>query len=190
MTWEALTALGTLLSAAVIAITVVFAARQVRITRQQLDHLRRATQLEGVMQLMSEIDNPLNRESQLFISQELDDKMKDPEFLAGVPLAGRADLTVHKELHLLRFFERLGAYVKYGLIDGDIIYDLISPRILGVWNSASGVITIHRQSVSRQMWENYEWLAGQTVRWNRDHGVPTEFTMARGRSATGEGTVP
>ena len=189
MTWEALTALGTILSAVVIAATVIFAARQVRITRQQLDHLRRATQLEGVMQLMTEIDSTVNRESQLFISQELDAKMRDSEFRAGVPLAGRADLTVHKELHLLRYFERVGAYVKYGLIDGDIIYDLISPRILGVWAAASQVVGIQRQSISAQMWENYEWLVEQTKRWNREHGVGTEFTM-KAREATGEDTVP
>lgn len=175
MTWEALTALGTLLSALVIALTVLFTARQVRVTTQQLDHLRRATQLEGVMRIVHDIDSPQNRESQFFISQELAAKMQDEEFRRGVALAGRADLTVHKEMHLMRFFETLGAYVKYGLIDGDIVYDLMLPRILGIWGAVAEVVPIQRQAISPRMWENYEWLVQQAKRWARDRGQSDEY---------------
>jgi hypothetical protein len=186
MTWEAISAFGTLLSALVIAATALFAARQVRITSLQLDHLRRSTQLEGVLKILAELDAPLNRESQLFISQELADKMRDEEFRRTVPLAGRADLTVHKEIFLMRFFETLGALVKYGLIDAEIIYDLISPRILGIWAAIPEVVAIHRRTLSPSMWENYEWLVQQARTWVRMHtsGINLEDPSTR-ESVTG-----
>jgi len=112
MTWEAITALGTLLSAVVIAVTVLFAARQLRVTSQQLEHLRRATQLEGILQIIHDLRSDLLDESQLFINSELPNRMREEEFRSGVALAGRADLTIHKEIHLLRYFETLGAPVK------------------------------------------------------------------------------
>jgi hypothetical protein len=54
--WEALTALATVFSSLVILATVVYAAMQVRVgqrqaqgTQEQLEHLRRATQLDAMM---------------------------------------------------------------------------------------------------------------------------------------------
>ena len=175
MTWEAITALATALSALVIAITVILGARQVRITGQQLEHLRQATQLEGVMKIFEEIDTPTNRASQQFIAQDLAACLRDEEFRRGVALSGRADLTVHKEMHLMRFFETVGAYVKYGLLDGEIIYDLILPRIVGAWDAVSEVVGIQRSAIAPEMWDNFEWLVQQAKRWAAKRGQTSDF---------------
>lgn len=171
MNWGAIAAAGTVLSAVVIAITVILTARQLRLMTSQLDHFRRATQLEGMMRLVHELDTPINVESQRFVSNELHGLLRDEEFRKGVALAGRADLTIHKEVHILRWFETVGAYVKYGLIDGEIVYDLILPRILGVWNATAEVREIHRAALTESMWENFELLYRAAKRWQEVHDV-------------------
>jgi hypothetical protein len=171
MNWGAIAAAGTVLSAVVIAITVILTARQLRLMTSQLDHFRRATQLEGMMRLIHELDTPINVESQRFISNDLHSLMRDEEFRKGVALAGRADLTIHKEMYILRWYETVGAYVKYRLIDGEILYDMILPRLVGVWTATAEVRAIHRAAFTPNMWENFELLYLAATRWQEAHGI-------------------
>ncbi len=171
MTWEALTAVGTMLSALVIAVTVLLTARQLRITTQQLDHLRRATQLEGAMSIFADLSSPAFSEAQRFVTTELEQLMHDADFKKGVPLAGRADLTVHKEILFMRTWERIGAYVKHGLLDGEIIYDVALPVIKAGWDRLQDVIAIHREVIGPAMWENFEFIYKQSMHFAKQHDV-------------------
>lgn len=47
MGWDAIGAIAAGVTAAIIAATVIVGIRQLRLTRDTLEHLRRATQLEG-----------------------------------------------------------------------------------------------------------------------------------------------
>src|SRR5438874_1278069 len=87
MNWEAVAALGSVLSATVIAVTVIFASRQVKVaarqaqlTNDQLNHLRRSTQLEGAMRIFDEMDKPEFREAVRFVVHDLRSQMQDPAF--------------------------------------------------------------------------------------------------------------
>src|SRR5579864_8929032 len=171
MTWEAVTAVGTLASALVIAITVMLTARQLRLTTRQLDHLRRATQLEGAMAIFRDSVSPELNASQRFIADELPARLTDPEFRSGIELVGRADLSMHKEIALMRFFEVVGAYVKHGLLDGAIIFDVMLPRITGNWEALSEIVAIQRKAITQALWENFEFLYDEGRRWAARHRV-------------------
>jgi hypothetical protein len=54
MNWESLAALGTILSAVIIAVSAAFALRQV-------NQLRRATQLDGTMRIFAQFTLPERR---------------------------------------------------------------------------------------------------------------------------------
>ena len=171
VSWEAVTAIASLLTGLVIAATVIVGIRQLRLTRDTLEHLRRATQLEGAMQIFADLNTAEFRESQFFIANQLADAFEDPAFRETVRLVGLADTHLHKELYLMRCFERIGAYVRNGLIDGTIVYDVILPMIVSSWEELSEVVEIHRQANGVGMWENFEYLYCEGKRWvNGRHG--------------------
>lgn len=169
MTWEAISAIATAFTGVVIAATVLVGIRQLRLTRDTLDHLRRATQLDGAMQIFADLNTPQFRESQHFILRELALRMDEPEFREAVAHVGMADSRVHKELHLMRTFERIGAYVRNGLIDGNIIYDVSLPVIVGSWEELAEVVEIHRKSLGDGMWENFEYLYVGGKSWKQQN---------------------
>lgn len=166
MTWEALTAIATAFTGLVIAATVVVGARQLRLTRDTLDELRRATQLEGTMRILDDLMGPEFRESMVFVANELPRKMQEEGFRATVSRMGAEDTAVHKELIVLRTLERVGVYIKYGLLDGEVIYDVSLPVFISLWTSLQPVIEIHRRDRGEGFWENFEYLYRSAVAWH------------------------
>src|SRR5215472_15357139 len=86
--WEALAAIGSILSAVVIAATVIFAARQVRVTVDQLEQVRRSTQFEAARTVLHELAEPEFVDAYLFIYHDLDRLMKTPDFRRDIALIG------------------------------------------------------------------------------------------------------
>lgn len=177
MNWEAVAALGSILSATVIAVTVIFASRQVKVgarqaqlTNDQLNHLRRSTQLEGAMRIFDEMDKPEFREAVRFVVHDLRNKMQEPAFREGVAFPEAAPDATHKENVVMRFFERVGAYVKEGLLDGALIYTVVPTTILSTWEALAEVVAIQRKTISELKAENFEYLYNGTVAWSREHG--------------------
>lgn len=167
MTWEAVSALAAVFTGVIIAATVLVGIRQLRLTQETLEHLRRATQLEGAMKINADLNSPEFHESQLFILNDLARCMEDPAFRATVKLAGMADTQLHKELIVMRAYERVGVYVRYGLIDGAVIYDYSLAVIIGTWEELADVTAIHRESLGPAMWENYEFLYEDGKAWQQ-----------------------
>jgi hypothetical protein len=176
--WEALTAIGSIASAVVIAVTVVMAARQVKITTDQLEQTRRATQFEAARSVLLEMVEPRLVEAYRFIIHELPAKLKDADFYHGVGQVGLADDTVHKEVYLLRALDRIGTYVKYGLVDGEIIYASYWTRIISSWELLTDVVIIHRAIAGPHFWQNAEFLYDDCRRWGLARGQSLETADA------------
>ncbi len=192
MTWEALTAAGSVASALVIAVTVIFAAKQVRVaanqanlTNEQLNHLRRSTQLQGAMNIFKDMDDKAFREAVRFVVHDLRKHLSDPAFLGAVAFPEAADDNVHKENIVLRFFERVGAYVREGLLDGRLIYTVVPTTIISTWESLSEVVSIQRAAVSQLKAENFEYLYEGTKTWADSHGY--DFHDFRGPGTGDQG---
>ena len=162
MNWEALAAIGSLGSAIVIAVTVIFAAHQVRLTRHQLEQLRRSSQLGGAMAIFDKMTDPAFLESENFVRHELAERLKDETFVNERLSGYRAE--VRREEPVLRLFEQLGTYVKNGLLDGEIFYDAMAPWIESTWKALRPVIEIHRRRFAFS-WDNFEYLYVQNHRW-------------------------
>jgi len=163
--WEALTAIGTIASAVVIAVTVVMAARQVKITTDQLEQTRRATQFEAARSVLLEMVEPKFVNAYRFLHHDLPARLQDEEFCRGIAEIGLADDAVHQEVYVLRALERIGTYVRFGLCDGEIIYGTYQARIIVSWELLSGVVAIHRQIAGPQFWVNAQYLHDDCVRW-------------------------
>jgi hypothetical protein len=141
--WEAVTAFATVGTGIAIVLTVLLGVRQLRLTAEHLVHLRKTSQLEGAMKIFDDLFTAHFIQAMRFVTDELQDHMRDPEFRAAVPSI-RYDDSVHKELIVMRYFERVGTYVKNGLIEGTIIYDLMGFRIVSTWEALTEVVSIHR----------------------------------------------
>ena len=79
LTWEAVTAISTALTAIVIAATVAVGYRQIRLANEQLEHFRRSTQLDGTMKVFAELGTPEMRAARLFVEKQLAQRMQDRE---------------------------------------------------------------------------------------------------------------
>jgi hypothetical protein len=167
--WEALAAIGSILSALVIAVTVVMAARQVKITTDQLEQTRRAAQFDAARTVLLELVEPKFVIAYRFIINELPALMQDPDFYHGIGQIGLSDDEVHREIYVLRSLDRIGTYVKFGLVDGEIIYSTYRTRIVSSWELLADVIAIHRKIAGDRFWEGAEFLYDDCKRWLHDH---------------------
>ncbi|MBV8171152.1 MAG: hypothetical protein JO219_04380 [Candidatus Eremiobacteraeota bacterium] len=89
MDWSAVAAVGSILSALVIAVSATFALRQV-------NQLQRATQLDGTMRVFAQFSDPDFIAARNFVFHDLKDKLKDPEFVAELKNYTQVDLRRHR----------------------------------------------------------------------------------------------
>ena len=184
--WGAITALSTAATAAIIAATVIVGVRQVRLTGVQLDNLRRATQLEGLMKIFDDLHNPTYLRARRFVATDLYKKLKDPVFRDEVSLGiiwTKNPEEIHEELFVLRTFETIGSTVRHGLLDADAVLDTIAPSVIVSWEHLREVIEMQRAGMHPRMWENFEYLNTLASQWFTDRGGRDRLTkwMARVR---------
>jgi len=166
VSWEALTTISTAFTGLVILLTVLYAARQLRVLNEQskamsaqLEHLRRATQLEGTLAIFDQLATSDLAESYRFILNEFEAQMKDERF-RGEALGRAPDPAVHKEALMLRRMERVGTIVKNGLLDADVLLDFMGLFILESWQRLKPLALQQRALYNApRLWENFEYLA-------------------------------
>ena len=73
-------------------------------------------------------------------------KIKDPAFLAEYD-APEVDRSRHPELYACDWLEQIGSYLKYGLLDADVLLDVTSTSINRLWNQLAPAI--ERMRVTR-----------------------------------------
>lgn len=159
MGWEALTAITSAITTVVLIATVIMARHQVRL-------LRRSTQLDGLMRILAEMDDPAQVASYRFVLDELPRKMQDPAFRQRV-VNGETDESIHRYLPILGFFEKVGSFVKFGLIDPDAVYCQAGSRAVRVWNALHEVVAYDRARGGPGVWDGFETLANGTVQYYR-----------------------
>ena len=157
--WEAVTAISTAVTTIVLLLTVLMGKRQV-------DLLRRSTQLEGVFNVLRELNSEKYIESRRFVLHELESRLKDPQFRKDIE-DGVTDEAIHKETATLGIFEEIGAYVKFGLVDADTIYCQAGSRAVGCWQKLQPVIELARKRSGPGAWNSYEALVTGTKQYYR-----------------------
>jgi|ERR1700694_118409 len=159
MSWEALTAVGTLVSAAVIAISVIFALRQV-------NQLRRTAQLDGTMRIFAQFSDPEFIAARNFVLADLPQKLKDPLFVEELRSYKRVDLVKHPEYRVLLFLQLVGSLVKNRLVDGPGIFEFAQYSIIRSWDILERVVLIQRESTNNPyMWGGADFLYTNAKRW-------------------------
>ena len=182
ISWEAVSAVGSLVSSVAVLLAVVVAVRQVRVGAEQVEHLRRATQLEGTMKIFERMSSTEQQTARRFITNELAARLEDPVYRAELAMLTMAPQP-HPEMEVLRLMEMVGTYVKHGLLDEEIIFDYWVPAILNSWEPLArlGVVGAHRASSGSAMWENYEALYDRAQTWLAARAPGSIVSMDRRR---------
>lgn len=188
--WEALTAIGTIGSAVVITVTVLLSARQVRATVDQLEQVRKATQFDAARTVLLDMVDPAFVAAYRFVYLDLEKHMKDDSFRRELANVGTADENVHKELVVMRTLDRIGAYVKYGLVDGDIVYSTYYGRIVVCFERLREVMAAHRLIAGTSMYANFEFLYEDCQRWLARNGIVIDLPAVMERVAEYQAKYP
>jgi hypothetical protein len=150
MSWEALTAIASLITAAVIAATAIIAVVQIR-------HLRTANQLSAALSLYAEMDSADFRRARTFVQTELAERMQDPVFREQLS-SGKFDRDTHLEIRVGNYWEKFGLLLRTGLLDRTLFLDWGSPSCLNDWRTLRDVTrTIRIQTP--EVWRDFEYLA-------------------------------
>ncbi len=182
-TWEAVTAISTAVTAIVIGATVLVGYRQIRLAGDQLEHLRRATQIDGTMNIFAELGSPEFRSARLFVENELETRMQDARFREELRLPFQGlDESEHKEILVAQTFEKIGTYARHGLLDTILIADYCGPLIRDMWQKleASGYFEVRRRNNPYSL-ENFEFLYDAAMDWYDNDDPP--FRTSRRRVA-------
>jgi hypothetical protein len=151
--WNTVGAVGTFL---VITVTAIAALVQLR-------HLRQGNQLNALLAVLRMPYEPVLHEAFEFVNSELAHRLEDPDFMHLLN-ERPANRFVHKELWVLDYYERLGAYLKWGLIDSGVYLDSSSPGQF--WEALKPVIKYLRDRRGPWVYENFEYLAYLAERWD------------------------
>lgn len=157
---------NTLFSAAtfvVIAVTAIAATIQLR-------HLRASNQLNALVTTLEDWQKPeMQAWAQYVRGGELSEKLKDPAYLDS--LAGTInDRSLHPWRHIGDYFEQLGVYVKYGLVDKRSYLDVSSRIVLTLYEQMEPcIVKVREVAGSDAIYENFEYLAVLSVLWTKSH---------------------
>ena len=155
--WGTIASVGTFVVIAATAITALV----------QLGHIRRANQLAGLQNALNMLLNPEVRELVNYVRHDLANRMKDPNFRAGlqeIPI----DRRVHPEMHLCDMYNHLGSFVRTGLIDEKVFIQTEWYNVTLYWSLLRDAIAVVREK-RPYAFENFEWLAARAQCWASKH---------------------
>src|ERR1700680_1002918 len=152
--WSAIFAGATFV---VIAATALAALIQVR-------HLRTSNQLNAFLTLMQMWQAPDLQEQMGYVRGELQPKFKDPRFMAefaGAPIS-RIE---HRELLVADYWEQIGAFMKFGLMDEGSWLDVAGSQVYVMWQLLEPVIKAIREVRGPTAFDNFEYAAVRAKLW-------------------------
>ena len=154
--WNAIVSTVTLL---VVVATAIAALRQIR-------HLRAQNTLSGLLKVLDDWRDPTFQKWLHYVRMELPERTKDPSYFDDLGL-GAIDRVKHPELNICDWYEQVGSYMKYGLLDERTMMDVSSSSCKAAWDSIQPVIERMRQTRGDVLYENFEYMAVRGILFSR-----------------------
>jgi Domain of unknown function (DUF4760) len=156
--WNALVSTATLV---VVAVAAIAAFRQIR-------QLRAQTSLAGFLKILEDWRDPDFKRDLEYVRGQLPAKMREPGFLEEYD-SRPVDRAKHPELNVCDWYEQLGSYLKYGLLDEDVMLDVSATSCNTMWKNLEPAIERMRRTRGDALYENFEYLAVRGVLHQRAH---------------------
>ena len=156
--WNAIVSTVTLL---VVVVTALVGLRQVR-------HLRRQNTLNGLLKVLDDWRDPEFQSWLAYMRHELPKRMAEPGFFDELD-RNPIDRARHPELHLCDWYEQVGSFMKYGLLDERTMLDVSWSSSQRIWNALEPVIERMRRTRGDTLYENFEYFVARGVLFERAH---------------------
>ena len=138
--WEAISAVASISSAVVIALSAFAAVRQMR-------DGQRGQAFEGTETLLERWESTELRSARRYVLEELPARLQTEAYREEILRNGaRGELSAYPELAVLRFLERVGIYVYYRLLPGEAIYEQLFIYVARSWPYLSEVAQLVREA--------------------------------------------
>lgn len=134
----------------------------------QLRHLRASNQLNTLLTLMRMWQAPDLQEHMGYVRGELQGKFQDPDFMAAYA-ADSISRSEHRELLVGDFFEQVGSFMKFGLMDEESWIDVAGAQVTGMWQLLTPVIKAMREVRGPTAFDNFEYAAVRAKLWFEKH---------------------
>lgn len=163
MSWEALSAIGSLVSGLVIAASAVAAIIQIR-------QLRASTQLQGFVDLVRDYHSADVQAARRFVATQLPERLESEHYRAELSNF-TADTHTHPELLLREFWEQLGSLMRHNVLDTPLFLEFFTIPCRLDWQRLAPVNKLLRQR-NRYISEEFEYIANLCDRWylSREEG--------------------
>ncbi len=167
MSWEAVSAIATAFTGLVIMFTVIVGMQQARVALDQIKETHRATQLDGMMRIFDKFDDPRFIQARMYIMHDLERRMAEPgfeDYLRNTPS------TDYPWFAALGTLERMGVFVKMGLLEGEPFYYHWGNMIVNVTRKLRPLIELQRGVQDNPyLWKDTEWLANDCAKFARKY---------------------
>ena len=161
MSPEYLTAVASIGTFLVIAATAIAAFVQLR-------HMRGATSITALTESREILESEDFAAAQRFVAFKLPELLKDPDVrrrLRKSPL----DEDLRPVNVVGNFFESLGSFIRFGIIDKEIACSLWSDVVVRNWNGLAPLLAVMRRTTGPALWEQFEYLASISKQWQDRH---------------------
>jgi Domain of unknown function (DUF4760) len=167
MSLELVNTLATFGTFVVIAATAIAALVQLR-------HARSSNQIEALAELYERMESVELQSAVRSVASNLADRLRDPAF--RYQLAHREAMTAEAESsgsetrRVANFYENMGALVKNGLADRNLVLEIFSGLVQRDWETVAPVVALVRlASGNPGVWENFEYLEVLSEDWEAAH---------------------
>lgn len=136
MHWDAVAAIAAVLQTALVAGAAAVALVQIR-------HFSHQNELAAFVQLYAIYNAPEARRARQFVSEELDGRLRDPQYLREI-VEGRMHADIHPESLVLNYFNQVGQLVVEGVVKPELLvreHAAIAPMM---WKHLLPVIALRR----------------------------------------------
>lgn len=162
MSLELISALASVGTFLVIAATAAAAIIQLR-------HLRSSNQITALTEIRETLESSQMVAARRFVQEGLPTIVKHPGFKARVERSVLDD-ELQAVVLVSNFYEHMGAFVKYGIIDRQIACDLWNGVVLRDWDALLPFTTLRRRWENTQAFsENFEYLVVICQDWLKRH---------------------
>ena len=137
----------------------------------QLRHMRGSNQIVALTECREKLESEEFQNAREFVAIQLPELMKDPNIRKKLEHAFFPS-ELRPAGNVANFFESMGAFVRFNIIDRQIACDLWCGVVVRSWNGLLPVIQVRRK-MDPGIWENFEYLAVLSEQFMERH--PTSY---------------
>ncbi len=137
----------------------------------QLRHTRGSNQIIALTECREKLESKEFQDARMFIIKEMPRLLEDSTVVEALRGPYFPD-QLRQISYVANFFESMGAFVRFRIIDRRIACDLWCSVVLLMWEAILPVTRVRRE-LDPGIWENFEYLAVLSEDFARRH--PTSF---------------